>query len=284
MTIAKEPAGPAGGQAPEPRPALPAAPLTPRFIGAEIAVVLALSLAAYAVHSTITFIGAVTAPESLAEQTANLVTAQAEEERPWLDLSFQLFWLVNALVPVALVVYLLHRGRDSAAAIGFDARRPGPDLGYGAMLAALIGLCGLGVYLASVQLGWTRPIAPSVLHGHWWQEPVLIAQAVKNAVLEEVIIVGYLMHRFGQLGRLLGWSTTRAAVAGAALSSVLRAFYHLYQGTGMFLGNLAMGVVFCWFYHRFGRVMPLVVAHALIDIVAFVGAVYLIGAVDWLPG
>jgi membrane protease YdiL (CAAX protease family) len=32
-----------------------------------------------------------------------------------------------------------------------------------------------------------------------------------------------------------------------------------------------MGVVFAWLYTRIRRVMPLVIAHALLDIVAFVG-------------
>jgi membrane protease YdiL (CAAX protease family) len=32
-----------------------------------------------------------------------------------------------------------------------------------------------------------------------------------------------------------------------------------------------MGALFGWWFHRTGRVLPLVLAHALIDIVAFVG-------------
>ena len=39
----------------------------------------------------------------------------------------------------------------------------------------------------------------------------------------------------------------------------------------IFLINFAMGVVFGWCYRRWGRVMPLVIAHTLIDIVAFIG-------------
>lgn len=269
-------------------PSSPAAPLavralTPRLLGWEIGLVLALSLAAYAVESTISFVGVLTAPESLSDQQANLVVPGAQAERPWLDLTVQTFRVLNGLVPVVLVIYLLHRTRESAGRIGFDVRRPGFDLGVGALLAALIGLGGLVVYVVSVQLGLTRPIAPSSLHPHWWQIPVLIAQAVKNGVLEEVIVVGYLMHRFSQLGQMWNWSPRRTAIVATAVSSGLRAFYHLYQGVGMFFGNLVMGVVFCWFYHRFGRVMPLVVAHTVIDIVAFVGAVYLIDSLDWLP-
>jgi membrane protease YdiL (CAAX protease family) len=52
---------------------------------------------------------------------------------------------------------------------------------------------------------------------------------------------------------------------------VLRGSYHLYQGYGPFLGNVAMGVVFGWCYARFGRTAPLVVAHMILDVVSFVG-------------
>ncbi|GAA1109082.1 CPBP family intramembrane glutamic endopeptidase [Nocardiopsis metallicus] len=240
----------------------------------EILCVLALSLGAAAVSATISFLGVLTAPESMADQTASLIRSRAED-RPWLDLSFQLYAVVFALAPVALVVYLLHRSGESARTIGFDAKRPGFDAWTGAGLAALIGAGGLVVYVVSWQLGLTRTIVPSTLDGNWWDTLVLVLQALKNGLLEEVIVVGYLLHRLGQLG----WSPWKAVLA----SSVLRAFYHLYQGVGMFFGNLVMGLVFGWFYVRYGRVMPLVVAHTVIDIVAFVGAVYLLGRVDWLP-
>ncbi|QBI54111.1 CPBP family intramembrane glutamic endopeptidase [Streptomonospora litoralis] len=275
------------GDTDEPASALPAsgggttaapspAALTPRMLGGEVLVVLALSLGAAAVSAVISIIGSLTAPESLAEQTASLVGSQAAAERPWLDLARQVSSLVFAMAPVALVIYLLHRTSESAATIGFDVRRPARDLFGGAALAAVIGGGGLVVYLVSYQLGLTVTVAPSALNDHWWAIPVLLLQAVKNGVLEEVIVVGYLLRRLDQLGWSPLWS--------AATSSLLRALYHLYQGVGMFFGNLVMGLVFCWFYRRYGRVMPLVVAHSLIDIVAFAGSVYLIGRVDWLPG
>ncbi|WP_460863046.1 CPBP family intramembrane glutamic endopeptidase [Nocardiopsis coralliicola] len=273
-----EPAAPPGpGRTAAGAPALPeAAAPTRRLLGQEVLWVLALSLGAAAVSAVISFTGALTAPGGLADQTANLVTPRAEADRPWLDFARQATSLVFALAPVALVLHLLHRTRESAATIGFDLRRPGWDLGTGALLAAGIGAGGLVVYLVSWGLGLTVTVAPSSLEAHWWQYPVLILQAVKNGVLEEVIVVGYLMLRLGQMG----WSPVRIIMA----SAVLRAFYHLYQGVGMFFGNLVMGVVFCWFYRRYSRVMPLVVAHSLIDIVAFAGSVLLIGKVDWLPG
>ncbi|GHD20734.1 CPBP family intramembrane glutamic endopeptidase [Nocardiopsis kunsanensis] len=248
--------------------------LTPRLIRWEILCVLALSLGAAAVSATIAFLGVATAPESLSEQSTSLINNRADD-RPWLDLSLQLHAVVFSLAPVALVVYLLHRSSEGAGTIGFDLRRPGFDLGSGAGLAALIGLGGLAVYVLSWRLGLTLTITPSTLEGNWWDVPVLVLQAAKNGILEEVIVVGYLLHRLAQLG----WAPWKAVLA----CSVLRAFYHAYQGVGMFFGNLVMGVVFGWFYLRYGRVMPLIVAHTVIDVVAFVGSVYLLGRVDWLP-
>ena len=266
--------------APTPQEGTSAAAAVPNFLPSrsllrwEILCVLAVSLGAAAVSATIAFVGVLTAPESMAEQTASLIPTRAEG-RPWLDLAYQLYAVAFALAPVALVVYLLHRSGGSARTIGFDLRRPGFDTWSGLALAGLIGAGGLAVYVVSWQLGLTRTIVPSTLEGNWWDMPVLVLQALKNGILEEVIVVGYLLHRLGQLG----WSPWKAVLA----SSVVRAFYHLYQGAGMFVGNLVMGLVFGWFYVRYGRVMPLVVAHTVIDIVAFVGAVYLIGRIDWLP-
>ena len=54
-------------------------------------------------------------------------------------------------------------------------------------------------------------------------------------------------------------------------SAVLRGSYHLYQGVSAGFGNVAMGLIFGYFYHRTGRIWPLVAAHFVIDAVAFLG-------------
>ena len=43
-----------------------------------------------------------------------------------------------------------------------------------------------------------------------------------------------------------------------------------------------MGVIFGWFYTRTKRVMPLVVAHTILDVVAFVGYALLKDHLSWL--
>ncbi|MEV8046149.1 MULTISPECIES: CPBP family intramembrane glutamic endopeptidase [Streptomyces] len=245
-----------------------------RMLRDETLIVLALSLGASGVSALISFIGSVTKPGGLKDQAATL-NASAAPGRPWLDLAWQLFGIASALVPVALVAYLLCREGESLRVLGFDRGRPWSDLARGAAVAAVIGSTGIAFYLAARGLGFNLTVVPEALPDVWWKYPVLVLSALQNAVLEEVIVVGYLLRRLGQLG----WSPGTALVA----SAVLRGSYHLYQGIGGFIGNMVMGVVFVWLYRRWGRVGPLVVAHSLLDIGAFVGYALLAGRVGWLP-
>ncbi|GAA1935718.1 type II CAAX endopeptidase family protein [Streptomyces sodiiphilus] len=250
-----------------------------RMLGRELLLVLALSLGASAVSAVISFTRVVTAPGGLSDHAATLNRSRGDQ--PWIDLAWQVFGIATALVPVLLVAHLLYRENPGGTTgpglrgLGFDLTRPGTDLARGALVAAAIGGSGLALYLAAQAAGLNLTVVPEALPGVWWKVPVLIAAAVQNAVVEEVIVVGYLLHRLHQIG----WTP----VAALAASALLRGTYHLYQGIGGFVGNIVMGVVFVWLYRRWGRVMPLVVAHALIDIVAFLGYALLAGKVGWLP-
>ena len=255
-------------------PSLVPAPLTRRLLAWELGIVLALSLGANAVSAVISFVGSLTAPAKLNTQTVGLNGSLAPG-RPWLDLCWQLFGIATALVPVVLVAHLLLRERSSLRALGFDLTQRWKDLGRGFLIAACIGGTGLMLYLGAHAAGVSLTVVPSSLPKVWWRIPVLILSAAQNAVVEEVIVIGYLLRRLDQLG----WSWP-AAVAASAL---LRGSYHLYQGVGGFVGNLAMGVIFCLLYRRWRRVAPLALAHTLIDTVAFVGYVLLAGKVSWLP-
>lgn len=242
---------------------------TQRRIRTEILIVLGLSVGASAVYAVINLLGKLTAGRPLAQQKATLNPSLSP--RPYLDLAYQLADIAFTLVPVALALFLLaDRLPDAARGLGLDLRRPGHDLAAGAALAALIGLPGLALYFAGRALGVTADVVPAALAPHWWAVPVLVLQAVKNAVIEEVVVVGYLLRRLEHLG----WNDRSRLAA----SAVLRGSYHLYQGFGPFVGNAVMGVVFGEWFRRRGRVMPLVIAHTLLDVVSFVGYQLFAGA------
>ncbi|MBF9131698.1 CPBP family intramembrane metalloprotease [Plantactinospora sp. S1510] len=275
-----------------------ARPLSRRVLGTEVLLVLGLSLGQSAVYSAVTIIARLTADRPLSQQTATLNASQSA--RPWLDLTYQLLGIFFALVPVLLAIHLLNRdrpldrdglldreglldrngvldqGRGGARwALGLDGRRPGRDLAWGAALAAAIGLPGLGLFWVAAHLGVNANVVPANLPDLWWAVPVLVLSAAQNAILEEVVVVGYLMTRLREMSWRIG-----AVIAASAL---LRGSYHLYQGFGAFLGNAVMGVVFGLFFLRTKRVLPLVVAHTLLDVVAFVGYALLPRSwFDWL--
>lgn len=245
----------------------------------EVWLVLGVSLGQSAIYSVVSLLAKLTAQKPLSEQAARLNTSLAPE-RPWLDLTYQLLRIGFALVPVLLAVHLLNRDRQVAeaggarAVLGVDARRPGFDLGVGVLLALVIGVPGLGLYWAARALGLNAIVVPAGLPDVWWAMPVLLLAAVQNAVLEEMIVVGYLVTRLRQLE----WGLP----AVIAASAVLRGTYHLYQGFGAFVGNAVMGVVFVLVFLRWRRTTPLIAAHTILDVVAFVGYALLADRLDWI--
>lgn len=248
--------------------------LTRRQLLTETVLVLGVSLGASAVRSLLSLVDKLTLHVALSRQTTAMNSA-VTPDRPWLDLAYQLVDIGLALVPVALAIHLLRRDRrDATGAIGADLRQPGRDLLRGAALAAAIGLPGLGLYAAARAAGLNTTIAAANLTDQWWTIPVLVLAAVQNAVLEEVVMIGYLYTRWLRAG----WSLP----AVMAVSALVRGSYHLYQGFGGFVGNVVMGLVFGWVYTRTRRVAPLVVAHSLLDIVAFVGYALLKTHLSWL--
>lgn len=193
----------------------------------------------------------------------------------WLDVVYQLVGIALALVPVLLVIHQLGRQfKHPWGLLGVDGTRKGPDAVLGALLAAVIGIPGLGLYVVARSMGLNTTVVASGMGDHWWAVPILVLAAVQNAVLEEVVMVGYLFTRWSQAG----WGSTKVIV----VSALIRGSYHLYQGLGGFVGNVIMGVIFGWLYTRTRRVMPLIVAHSILDIVSFVGYTVLVGHVSWL--
>jgi membrane protease YdiL (CAAX protease family) len=244
-----------------------------RLIKWELFAVFAVSLGASALNALLNLIGDLLSRQALSSQRAQIVVPLAVNN--WLDLALQLAGIAEALAPVVLVFYLLARSGEGPWDIGLDATQPGRDTARGAVLAAVIGGAGLGLYLAAHRLGLALTVVPESLPAVWWRIPVLLLSAAQNGLLEEVLVIGYLLRRLDQLG----WAPWKAI----ACSAVLRGSYHLYQGFGAFIGNAAMGVIFGLLYRRWGRVTPLVIAHTLIDAVTFVGYAALHGRVSWIP-
>ena len=236
---------------------------TGRRTHAEVWIVLGLSLGQSAVYAIISLVAQLTRGP-LRDATATLNRSQSDRE--WLDLTLQLVGIGFALVPVALALYLLSLDRDQPGPLrrlGLDGSRPARDVMWGALLSLGIGLPGLGLYAIGRAIGVNAQVIPVPDTAYWWTVPVLILAALQNAALEEIVVVGYLMTRL----RELRWGPWIVLLTSAAL----RGAYHLYQGFGQAAGNFAMGLVFGYWFQRTSRVLPLVIAPTLLDVLVFVG-------------
>ncbi len=252
---------------------LPPVPPSRRRLWGEILIVLGLSLGASAVYSVVAIANRLTQEVALGQQTATLNAPLSSREV--FDLIYQFLGIFFDLVPVALVGFLLWQaGRPHLARLGIDFRQPGRDALRGVVLAIAIGIPGIGLYLAGRALGITVNVVPTALDQYWWTVPILLLSAARAGITEEVIVVGYLFARL----RDLGWGRWTIILSTA----LLRGTYHLYQGFGAFVGNIAMGVLFGWLYSRTGRSLPLVIAHVAIDAAIFVGYPWAAATFPWL--
>ncbi|MGH3675053.1 MAG: CPBP family intramembrane glutamic endopeptidase [Mycobacterium sp.] len=241
-----------------------------RALRIEIVIVLAVTFGLSAYTALLALIEAILL--NLAAQTVALNPRLSPFDL--INLGLHLARVAQLVAWGALGVYLLWRSGFAMARIGLGRIRVRSDVLGGIGLAALVGLPGLGLYLAARALGMNVSVVPSALDDTWWRIPVLIAVAFANGWAEEVIVVAFLLTRLQQLR-----VNPVVALVG---TSLLRGAYHLYQGWGAGLGNLAMGLVFGYVWRRTGRLWPLVIAHGLIDSVAFVGYALLAGQLGWL--
>jgi hypothetical protein len=171
------------------------------------------------------------------------------------------FILIEVLLPLAagaLVLYLLSQpgGDGGPSAIGLDRKQMRADA---ALLLPVFFLCDLipiaggGIVLHA--LGVHAP-SPSLGHLPSYYNVAYVAMAVVAGVVEELVVLGYLVRRLEQLGLRSFW-VVLIAVA-------VRGSYHLYYGWGV-LPILAWATVTVLLYRRFRRLAPFVIVHALWD-------------------
>jgi uncharacterized protein len=231
----------------------------------ELWLVLMVSLGASTIYSLLSLWRKLISPEGLAGSVTTINRPLAQD--PWLDLASQLASISLSLVPVLLALYFL---RQDAVRIGLLPIWK--DLPHALGLAALIGIPGLGLYFLAEFLGLTSKVVPNALSDNWWTIPILLLAALRAGLQEEVIAVGFLMSKLKLI------SPTMTIVTVILISSVFRGSYHLYQGYSAFIGNLVMGVIFAVYFYKTQRVAPLVIAHTLINSVAFISYPLLLSA------
>ena len=139
-----------------------------------------------------------------------------------------------------------------------------PSLRDSILGLALAGLAYLGyllLWIAVVSL-WPRltqiAAATHLVGGDLSTASVLLISVV-NPVFEELFVCGYVI---AALRERLG------VTAAINLSAGIRVFYHLYQGAVGVVGIVPIALLFAYWFARTGRLWPLIVAHAILDLAA----------------
>jgi membrane protease YdiL (CAAX protease family) len=88
----------------------------------------------------------------------------------------------------------------------------------------------------------------------------LVAGALVNSAFEEVLVVGYLVTA---LRRRFGCSVAIHA------SAMIRLSYHVHLGSVAVISILPLGYIFAHWYNSRRSLLPIVTAHAILDVIAF---------------
>ncbi len=244
--------------------------------GLELLAVLGVSFGMSGIYALLSFVRSqVTINHGVGfSKVQATVNAAGASRFQWLDVLDRLADVLHGLLPAFLAIVLLLRSPGGPGlGIGLDRLRL-REVAQGCGFAVLIGAPGLGLVYVARTLGLNAQLVVTDFPDVWYRIPVLVLDAFQDGAAEEFVVCAFVLTRLRQLG----WSNPRALAAGA----VLRGSYHLYQGYGGFIGNAVMGVVFGWWFQRTRRVVPLVIAHFVIDAASFIGYIYLHDKVSWI--
>ncbi|HEY3393927.1 MAG TPA: CPBP family glutamic-type intramembrane protease [Lacipirellulaceae bacterium] len=215
----------------------------------EVAVVLAVAWFPYCVYGLL--------PES-----------QRSDE--WSFVVDSIWSISNSVPVVAVVLYIMYRSELPWSAYGFKRPRLFDVVsGFCILVATSMLLTALALPLF---VAWGADPASEFMESSYeflypstpTEFIILALMAIAIGVGEEFAMRGYLIPRLEQL--------FHSTFKSIAVSSLIFASYHLYQGIGstiwIFFVGLAFGCAFCWLR----RIWPLVIAHAFMDFVALSGA------------
>jgi membrane protease YdiL (CAAX protease family) len=196
---------------------------------------------------------------------SSLIPRQTQEAGSFLISSIWL--LVNCASVMMVVLYVMYRSEVPWSRFGI--KRPQWILdsvwGVATLLMTMIVLMILRVGVAGfVGVGEAAKFGRSSYQFPYPSTTLdfaaLIVMAVAVGLSEELAMRSYLIPRFEQL--------FGSSLKSVLLSSLFFASYHLYQGIGpafrVFFVGLSFGMIFC----RLRRLWPLMIAHALMDILA----------------
>lgn len=223
-----------------------------RLLGVELLLILGLFPLAPAER-------AIKALVQRIETHANAVTDVFPAVDPkWLAFGLEFCVEASALCVAGIVLYLLVRGDEGVGAIGLDRRRWRMDLALVFPVFMLTQAIPQTAGSAFIHvLGWQSfSVDPNVHISEWLGTTLGFVGGITAGIVEEVVVLGFLVHRLEQRG----WNARWIVLAAVAV----RVSYHLYYGWGAIpIALWAAATVFM--YRRVRRLMPFILCHIIWD-------------------
>ena len=175
---------------------------------------------------------------------------------PALTAAFNMALFASGLSAAAMVLYLVVRSGEGITAIGLGGHRLRLDLA----LVMPVWLLAQ-VIPQSVGASVVRSLSLPTFHVSSFGTPdyfvVALVGAFVAGVLEEIVVLGYLVRRLEQRGWSVQWIVT-VAVA-------VRVSYHLYYGPGV-IPIVLWATASVLLYLRIRRLLPFIICHVVWDV------------------
>jgi membrane protease YdiL (CAAX protease family) len=165
------------------------------------------------------------------------------------------------LTSLALLTYVIRQNRQKLSDFGITFRAE--EIIYGMLVWGFAMICyrlASPILLSFCELfGWQRaaPFVPQLRVGLSF---VIYCFLIVNPVFEEMIVRAFFMSEIMAL--------TESSTLAVFLSTVVQTSYHIYQGIPYALSAGVIFLIFSAYYARTRRIVPIIVAHFITDLVA----------------
>jgi membrane protease YdiL (CAAX protease family) len=169
--------------------------------------------------------------------------------------------LLMQLTSLALLFYVIRQNRQKRSDLGLSFRAE--EIIYGMLLWGFSMICyrlaSPALLSFSELLGWQRaaPFVPQLRVGLGF---VIYCFLIVNPVFEEMIVRAFFMSEIIAL--------TESSTLAVFFSTLVQTSYHIYQGLPYALSAGVIFLIFSVYYARTRRIVPIIVAHFITDLVA----------------
>jgi membrane protease YdiL (CAAX protease family) len=172
--------------------------------------------------------------------------------------------IAESLISIILMFYVLYRNGNNYKSIGLNLSISGSDI-FHAFLIMIVALFIRQIVFTPVALLYpsfysqaVHPRNVDFLHSKYIS--YLLLYTLVKPLHEELLVRGFTMKYV--------FDISNQKYLAVVISVLIQFLYHLYQGLPSALSLLPIFTVFALYFLKYGRLMPVILAHIMIDLIA----------------